>query len=107
MISNFLVVDAPRLYNAIIERPTVNALQAVASMYHLALKFPTSAGIRVVRGSQVEARRCYALALKGQLLGYVEANTIGRSGLGSTGDLSTTLVGQWKCVKRQLKPDQP
>lgn len=66
MLTNFLVVNAPRVYNVIIERPTLNPLRTVASIYHLALKFPTPARVGVVQGNQVEAHHCYTLALKGQ-----------------------------------------
>lgn len=66
MLTNFLVVDTPGIYNAIIGRPTLNTLRAIASTYHLALKFSTLAEIVVTQGNQVKAHRCYVLALKGQ-----------------------------------------
>lgn len=66
MLTNFLVVDTLDVYNAIIVKLTLNALRVVTSTYHLALKFPTPVEIGVVQGNQVEARCCYALALKGQ-----------------------------------------
>lgn len=37
-------------------------MQAIALMYHLVIKFPTSVG--VVNYNQVKVHRCYALALK-------------------------------------------
>ena len=63
---NFLVVDRPSVYNAIIGRPTLNAMRAVTSTYHLMMKFPTENGIGVVIGSQKEARICYVNATKGE-----------------------------------------
>ena len=36
---DFLLVDQPSVYNAIIGRPARNALRAVISTYHLAMKF--------------------------------------------------------------------
>lgn len=54
MLSNFLIVDILRVYNAIIGRPTLNTLQVVAFTYHLTLKFPTLVGIGV-RKNQVES----------------------------------------------------
>lgn len=66
ILSNLLVVDTLGIYNAIIGRPTLNTPQTVASTYHLALKFPTPSGIRVVHKNQIEARHYYTLALKGQ-----------------------------------------
>ena len=38
---DFLLVDQPSAYNAIIGRPTLNKLRAVVSTYHLGMKFPT------------------------------------------------------------------
>lgn len=47
---NFVVVDCPSSYNSIIGRPTLNAIRAVTSTYHLLVKFPTVGGIRVLKG---------------------------------------------------------
>jgi hypothetical protein len=56
---NFLVVDCPSAYNAIIGRPTLNRLRAVTSTYHLLVRFPTENGIGEMKGDQVMARECY------------------------------------------------
>ena len=53
---DFLVVDCPLAYNAIIGRPTLNWLWVVTSTYHLLIKFPTEHGIGEVRGDQIAAR---------------------------------------------------
>uniref|UniRef100_A0A2N9GFI7 Uncharacterized protein n=1 Tax=Fagus sylvatica TaxID=28930 RepID=A0A2N9GFI7_FAGSY len=65
---DFLVVNCPSAYNAIIGRPTLNRFRAVTSTYHLLLKFPTEYGIGEVKGDQVAARECYlaSLGLEGQ-----------------------------------------
>ena len=61
----FLVVDCPSAYNAILGRPTLNALGAVVSTVHLAMKFPgEKGGIVTLRGNQDEARSCYKESLK-------------------------------------------
>ncbi len=62
-IVDFLVVDCPSAYNAIIGRPTLNRLRAVTSTYHLLIKFPTEHGIREVRGDQITARERYLTLL--------------------------------------------
>uniref|UniRef100_A0A2N9HBH7 Retrotransposon gag domain-containing protein n=1 Tax=Fagus sylvatica TaxID=28930 RepID=A0A2N9HBH7_FAGSY len=62
-IIDFLVVNCPSAYNAIIERPTLNRLRAMTSTYHLLLKFPTEHKIGEVRGDQVAARECYLASL--------------------------------------------
>uniref|UniRef100_A0A2N9GMR1 Uncharacterized protein n=1 Tax=Fagus sylvatica TaxID=28930 RepID=A0A2N9GMR1_FAGSY len=60
---DFLVVNCPSAYNAIIGRPTLNRLRALTSTYHLLLKFPTEYEIGEVRGDQVAARECYLASL--------------------------------------------
>ncbi|KAL0370792.1 UNVERIFIED_CONTAM: hypothetical protein Sangu_0397300 [Sesamum angustifolium] len=42
----FLVVNAPSAYNIILGRPSLNLFQAIASTFHMKLKFPTSVGGR-------------------------------------------------------------
>ncbi|KAL5540976.1 hypothetical protein UlMin_043773 [Ulmus minor] len=59
---NFVVVDCPSSYNAIIGRPTLNAIRAVTSTYHLLVKFPTVGGIGVLKGDQQESRDIYEAA---------------------------------------------
>ena len=60
---NFLVVDCSSLYNAIIGRLTLNSWKAVASTYHLSVKFPTEHGVGQVQGDQLAARECYLAML--------------------------------------------
>lgn len=91
VLNNFLIVDTSGVYNAIIRMSTLNTLWVVASTYHPALKFPTSARIRVAHKNQVEAHCCYALALKEQPHVHQKANTIGSTS--STSSL-VNLVSQ-------------
>ena len=60
---DFLVVNCPSAYNAIIGRLTLNRLRAVTSTYHLLIKFPTEHGIGEVRGDQIAAREYYLASL--------------------------------------------
>ena len=55
----FLVVDCSSTYNAIIGRLTLNSWKAVASTYHLMIKFLTEYGVGELRGYQIAARKCY------------------------------------------------
>ncbi|KAL5573279.1 hypothetical protein UlMin_022876 [Ulmus minor] len=55
----FVVVDCLSSYNAIIGRPTLNAIQAVTSTYHLLVKFPTVGGIGILKGDQQASRDIY------------------------------------------------
>ncbi|KAL5583615.1 hypothetical protein UlMin_016057 [Ulmus minor] len=58
----FVVVDYPSPYNAIIGRPTLNAIRAVTSIYHLSVKFPTVGGIGIIKGDQQASRDIYEAA---------------------------------------------
>ncbi|KAI3465839.1 hypothetical protein Pfo_022502 [Paulownia fortunei] len=60
----FLVVNAPSTYNMILGRPSLNLFHAVASIYHMKLKFPTHEGIGEAIGDQWMARECYANTLR-------------------------------------------
>ena len=60
---DFLIVNCPSAYNAIIRRPTLNRLRAVTSTYYFLIKFLTEHGIGEIRGDQVAARECYLASL--------------------------------------------
>ncbi|XP_010252435.1 PREDICTED: uncharacterized protein LOC104594015 [Nelumbo nucifera] len=64
---DFTVVRCPSSYNAILGRPTLNALQAAVSTFHLAMKFPKY-GIGVARGDQKTTWQCYLLSCQGPRL---------------------------------------
>jgi hypothetical protein len=64
VMTDFLVVDRPSTYNAIVGRPTLNKLMAVTFTYQLKMKFPTEHGTGIVRRNQRETRQCYNLSLK-------------------------------------------
>ncbi|KAK1363227.1 hypothetical protein POM88_038788 [Heracleum sosnowskyi] len=54
--AKFYVVRVESPYNSILGRPILSAFQAVASVPHLKLKFPTENGIGEMRGDQKAAR---------------------------------------------------
>ncbi|KAL5567230.1 hypothetical protein UlMin_030394 [Ulmus minor] len=88
---NFVVVDCPSSYNAIIGRPTLNAIRAVTSTYHLLVKFPTVGGIGVLKGDQQESRDIYEAANRPSNVHRV--NIIEAPGGSSlTGQLRTDLI---------------
>ena len=62
--TRFLVVDAPSTYNMLLGRPSLNAMKAIPSAYHLMIKFPTISGVGMVRGDQRVARECYSASMK-------------------------------------------
>ena len=50
MTARFLVVDALSAYNMLLGRPSLNAIKAIPSAYHMIIKFPTMHGVGMVRG---------------------------------------------------------
>ena len=62
--ARFLVVDAPSAYNMLLGRPSLNAIKAIPSSYHMMIKFPTTSGVGMVRGDQQVARECYSASMK-------------------------------------------
>ena len=59
----FLIVDAPSAYN-MLGRPSLNAIKAIPSAYHMMIKFPTTGGVGMVQGDQRVARECYSASMK-------------------------------------------
>ncbi|KAK4397226.1 hypothetical protein Sango_1559200 [Sesamum angolense] len=55
----FLVVKAPSTYHIILCRPSLNLFCAIASTFHMKLKFPTSDGVGEAVGDERMARECY------------------------------------------------
>ena len=64
MIVRFFIVDAPLAYNMLLGRPSLNAIKAIPSAYHMVIKFPTTNGVGMVRGDQRLARECYSTSMK-------------------------------------------
>ncbi|KAK6142983.1 hypothetical protein DH2020_023331 [Rehmannia glutinosa] len=60
----FLAVKAPSTYNVILGRPSLNLFRAVASTYHIKVKFPTPEGIGEEIGDIRVAIECYANTLR-------------------------------------------
>uniref|UniRef100_UPI003F882687 retropepsin-like aspartic protease n=1 Tax=Cysteiniphilum litorale TaxID=2056700 RepID=UPI003F882687 len=62
-MTDFLVVDAPSPYNAIMGRSWLHSMEAVPSTYHQKLKFPQESAnshveVVTVRGDQDAAKQC-------------------------------------------------
>ena len=62
--ARFLIVDAPSSYNMLLGRPSLNAIKAIPSAYHMMIKFPTVSGVGMVREDQRVARECYSASMK-------------------------------------------
>ena len=52
VMKNFLVIDQPLAFNAVLGRPSLRELTAITSIYHLLMKFPTSNGVGEFKGNQ-------------------------------------------------------
>ncbi|KAL0645929.1 hypothetical protein Bca4012_044220 [Brassica carinata] len=68
-IVEFIVIEHPALFNAILGRPWLYSLKAVPSTYHQCLKFPAPKGIETIKGSQKSSRTCYLTSFK-----YIESH---------------------------------
>ena len=64
VMADFLVINQPSTFNAVLGRSSLRALKAITSIYHLLMKFPTPNGVGHVRGNQDEARRCYSQVIR-------------------------------------------
>ena len=60
----FLIVKAPSTYNMLLGRPSLNAIRAIPSAYHMVVKFSTENEVGMVRGNQWVARECYLALMK-------------------------------------------
>ena len=67
----FLIVDAPSAYNILLGRPSLNAIRAIPSAYHMVIKFPTANGVGMVQGDQRIARECYSTSMKQKAVGSI------------------------------------
>ena len=70
-IERFLVVDALSAYNMLLGRPSLNAVKAVPSAYHMMIKFPTTSRVGMVRGDQRMSRECYSTSMKQKMVDNV------------------------------------
>ncbi|XP_024026074.1 uncharacterized protein LOC112092959 [Morus notabilis] len=64
-MANFVVIKGSSQYNAVIGRPTLQALRVITSIYHQKVKFPTPNGVGEMKSNQYEARVAYFDALCG------------------------------------------
>ena len=62
IMTDFIVVDTPSAYNAILGRPFLSGIRGVLSIHHNVLKFPVGARVGEVRGDQQAARHCHAVS---------------------------------------------
>ena len=59
VVADFLVIDRPSAFNAVLDRLSLRALNVITSIYHFLMKFPTPNDMGQVRGNQDEVMRCY------------------------------------------------
>ena len=63
---DFIVVDTYSLYTAIVAKPYLHTLRAVASTLHQKVKFPSEGRVLEIRGCQSLARECLVAAISHQ-----------------------------------------
>ena len=76
MTVRFLIVDAPSAYNMLLGRPSLNAIKAIPSVYHMMIKFPTVSGVGMVRGDQLGARECYSTSMKQKVVDNINMDEL-------------------------------
>ena len=59
LMTPFLVMDVPSLYNAILGRWWIHEMKAIPSTYH---RFPTESGMMEIKGEQSTAKKCQMIA---------------------------------------------
>ena len=74
--TRFLIVDAPSAYNMLLGKPSLNAVRAISSAYHMIIKFPTLHGVGMVRGDQRVARECYTTSMKQRAVDNVNVDEL-------------------------------
>ena len=70
-VVRFLIVDAPSAYNILLGRPSLNAIRAIPSAYHMVIKFPIANRVGMVRGDQHVARECYSTSMQQKAVGNI------------------------------------
>ena len=63
-ILNFLIIKVISSYNAILDSTAINAFQAVATTYHLKIKFSSRTRVGQEKGNEHVAQSCYVAALR-------------------------------------------
>ena len=74
--ARFLIVDASSAYNMLLGRPSLNAIKAIPSAYHMMIKFPTESGVGMVQGDQRVARECYSVSVKKKAVNNVNMDEL-------------------------------
>ena len=64
---DFIIVDTYFPYTAIVGRPWLHTLGAVASSLHQKVKFPSGDRVLEIRGCQPMARQCMVVAVSHRL----------------------------------------
>ena len=62
--TEFIVIQAPSPYNAIMGRSWLHRMRAIPSTLHQKLRFPTKDGVMEINGDQVAAKQCVLAAVK-------------------------------------------
>ena len=72
----FIMIQAPSPYNAIMGRGWLHRMRAIPSTLHQKLRFPNKDGIMEVNGDQVAAKQCVLVAAKRKASGKVSSTGI-------------------------------
>ena len=71
--TEFIVIQAPSPYNAIMGRSWLHRMRVVPSTLHQKLRFPTKDGVMEINGDQVAAKQCVLAVAKKNASGKVNS----------------------------------
>lgn len=59
IMKNFMVIDIPTHYNAILKRNWIHIMKVIPSSYYQVMKYPIDEGIKEIKANQEKDRSCY------------------------------------------------
>lgn len=98
LLTCFLVVNQPLVYNAILGHPLMKQAQMVETVYCLTVKFPTPKGIGYVRADRTVEMKCYLNSLR-----IVESHKWTQDVMEIVG-VQDILIEQLNCREDTFKP---
>ena len=72
--------EAPSEYNMLLGRPSLNAIRAIPSAYHMVSKFPTENGVGKARGDRQISRECYLASMKQKAVDNIHVDVLDMRG---------------------------
>ena len=97
-MADFLVVDQPSTYNAIIGRPLMKKTNMVSVVYYLMIKFPNPTRVGYIKIDQVMARQCHIQSI------HLSKQVVFEPGEVVTGDILAIECNNFRIDANGLDP---